>query len=52
MGTVCLSKVKWGPGISGSRGITDREFRVYLKYELGVVPKAFLNMEMKALGVL
>jgi hypothetical protein len=27
-------------------------FRVYLKYELGVVPKTFLNMEMKALGVL
>ncbi len=24
----------------------------YLKYELGVVPKAFLNMEVKALGVL
>ena len=23
----------------------------YLKYELGVVPKAFLNMEVKALGV-
>jgi hypothetical protein len=27
-------------------------FRVYLKYELGVVPKTFLNMEMKALGEL
>jgi hypothetical protein len=27
-------------------------FRSYLKYELGVIPKAFLNMEMKALGVL
>lgn len=25
---------------------------VYLKYELGVMPKAFLNMEVKALGVL
>jgi hypothetical protein len=28
------------------------KFRAYLKYELGVIPKAFLNMEMKALGVL
>jgi len=25
--------------------------RVYLKYELGVIPKAFLNIEVKALGV-
>lgn len=39
-----------GVGIFGSElGI---RFRVYLKYELGVVPKTFLNMEMKALGVL
>ncbi len=28
------------------------KFRAYLKYKLGVIPKAFLNMEMKALGVL
>jgi hypothetical protein len=27
-------------------------FVSYLKYELGVIPKAFLNMEVKALGVL
>jgi hypothetical protein len=39
-----------GAGIFASElGI---RFRVYLKYELGVVPKTFLNMEMKALGVL
>ena len=25
---------------------------VHLKYELGVIPKAFLNMKVKALGVL
>jgi hypothetical protein len=24
----------------------------YLKYDVGVIPKAFLNIEMKALGVL
>jgi hypothetical protein len=28
------------------------KIRAYLKYELGVIPKAFRNMEMKALGVL
>lgn len=30
----------------------EPSFRIYLKYELGVIPKAFLNIEMKALGVL
>jgi len=32
-------------------GLGRSSFRVYLKYELGVIPKAFLNMEVKALGV-
>lgn len=30
----------------------ERDFRVRSKYEFGVTPKAFLNIEMKALGVL
>ena len=30
----------------------DRRVCIHLKYELGVVPRAFRNMEMKALGVL
>lgn len=31
---------------------TEEAFVVDLKYEIGVVPSALLNMEMKALGVL
>ena len=30
----------------------ERDPDLYLKYDVGVVPSAFLNMEMKALGVL
>ena len=46
-----LHEVQTGPRLpfASEPGI---KFRVYLKYELGVVPKTFLNMEMKALGVL
>ena len=46
-----LHEVQTGPRLpfAPEPGI---KFRVYLKYELGVVPKTFLNMEMKALGVL
>ena len=37
---------------TGSLLMRELSFRIYRKYELGAIPKAFLNMEVKALGVL
>lgn len=47
-------KVLWTFVISakfGSGMLHSLDSCGYLKYELGVIPKVFLNMEVKALGV-
>ena len=52
----CLSVIQWREMKSrlesGSLLTRELSFHIYLKYALGVTPKAFLNMEVKALGVL